>query len=92
MIPREDDAVLDALLPAFAFTLHGFHTDNGSEFVNREVAALPRRCASTFTKSRARRRTDNALVEGKNRRDALRHLRREAGRRARLPEGLPHGR
>ena len=30
--------VLDALLRAFPFTLHGFHTDNGSEFVNREVA------------------------------------------------------
>ena len=32
--------VLSALLRAFPFTLHGFHSDNGSEYVNRTVAAL----------------------------------------------------
>ena len=32
--------VLEALLRAFPFILHGFHADNGSEFINRDVAAL----------------------------------------------------
>ena len=59
--------VLDALLRAFPFTLHGFHADNGSEFINREVAALLQGLhIDAFTKSRARRSTDNALVESKN--------------------------
>ena len=49
--------VLDALLRAFPFTLHGFHADNGSEFINREVAALLQGLhIDAFTKSRARRR------------------------------------
>ena len=50
-----------------SFTLHGFHADNGSEFINREVAALLQGLhIDAFTKSRARRSTDNALVESKN--------------------------
>ena len=54
--------VLDALLRAFPFILRGFHTDNGSEFVNREVAALPQALhIDAFTKSRARRCTDEGL-------------------------------
>ena len=57
----------NALLRAFPFTLHGFHADNGSEFINREVAALLQGLhIDAFTKSRARRSTDNALVESKN--------------------------
>ena len=45
--------VLDALLRAFPFTLHGFHADNGSEFINREVAALLQGLhIDAFTKSR----------------------------------------
>src|SRR5215469_13007114 len=44
----------------------GFHSDNGSEFVNYEVAKLLRTLLIEFTKSRANRTQDNALVEGKN--------------------------
>ena len=67
--------VLDALLRAFPFTLHGFHTDNGSEFVNREVAALLEALRiDAFTRSRARRCTDNALVESKNGSVLRKHL------------------
>ena len=66
--------VLEALLQAFPFTLHGFHTDNGSEFVNREVAALLETLRIEFTKSRARRSTDNALVESKNGSVLRKHL------------------
>jgi len=44
----------------------GFHCDNGSEFINRRVAQMLNKLLVEFTKSRAYRTTDNALVEGKN--------------------------
>lgn len=59
--------VLEAMLHQFPFRIHGFHADNGSEFINHQVAALLNRMlVRDFTKSRANRTTDNALVEGKN--------------------------
>ena len=43
------------------------HTDNGSEYINQRVAALLNKLhIGEFTKSRARKSNDNALVEGKN--------------------------
>jgi len=66
--------LLEALLQAFPFAIHGFHTDNGSEFVNREVAALLRDLHIEFTRSRPCRSTDNALVESKNGAVIRRHL------------------
>jgi len=58
--------VLEAILHQFPFRILGFHCDNGSEFINRRVAALLNKLLVEFTKSRAYRTTDNALVEGKN--------------------------
>ncbi|MCY3705998.1 MAG: integrase [Gammaproteobacteria bacterium] len=59
--------VLDGLLGLFPFVVVGFHADNGSEYVNHTVAALLNKLhVRDFTKSRPRRSTDNALVEGKN--------------------------
>lgn len=58
--------VLEAMLHQFPFQIRGFHCDNGSEFLNRTVAALLNKLLVEFTKSRAYRSTDNALVEGKN--------------------------
>ena len=59
--------VLEAMLHQFPFRIRGFHADNGSEFINHNVARmLNRMLVSDFTKSRANRTTDNALVEGKN--------------------------
>ena len=67
--------VLSALLRAFPFTLHGFHSDNGSEYVNRTVAALLQALhIDEFTKSRARHTNDNALVESKNGSVVRKHL------------------
>ena len=58
---------LEALLDLFPFVVVGFHADNGSECVNHAVAALLNKLhVRDFTKSRPRRSTDNALVEGKN--------------------------
>ena len=62
LVPR-----LEALLAAFPFTIHAFHADNGSEYVNGRVAALLNKLhVGVFTKSRPRHPNDNALVETKN--------------------------
>jgi hypothetical protein len=58
--------VLEAMLHQFPFRILGFHCDNGSEFLNHTVAKLLNKLLVEFTKSRAYRSTDNALVEGKN--------------------------
>jgi hypothetical protein len=58
--------VLEAMLHQFPFRILGFHCDNGSEFLNRRVAKLLNKLLVEFTKSRACRTTDNALVEGNN--------------------------
>jgi transposase InsO family protein len=58
--------VLEAILHQFPFRILGFHADNGSEFINHTVAGLLGKLLAEFTKSRACRSQDNALVEGKN--------------------------
>ena len=59
--------VLKALIEAFPFAVEGFHADNGSEYINHQVAALLEKLhIGTFTKSRARHSNDNALAESKN--------------------------
>ena len=59
--------VLEAILHQFPFRIHGFHADNGSEYINYKVAKLlDKLLIEEFTKSRACRSQDNALVEGKN--------------------------
>jgi hypothetical protein len=58
--------VLEAVLEQFPFVVLGFHADNGSEFINHTVARLLNKLRAEFTKSRACRSQDNALVEGKN--------------------------
>jgi len=59
--------VLEAMLHQFPFRILGFHCDNGSEFLNHTVVRLLNKLlVEEFTKSRAYRTTDNALVEGKN--------------------------
>ena len=58
--------VLEAMLHQFPFRILSFHSDNGSEFINHTVAKLLDKLLAEFTKSRANRSQDNALVEGKN--------------------------
>jgi len=58
--------VLEAILHQFPFRILGFHSDNGSEFLNHTVARLLDKLLVEFTKSRSCRSQDNALVEGKN--------------------------
>jgi len=58
--------VLEQLLDQFPFTIRGFHSDNGSEFINYTVARLLGKLLIEQTKSRAHRTGDNGLVESKN--------------------------
>ena len=58
--------VLEAILHQFPYRVLGFHSDNGSEFINQRVAGMLEKLLAEFTKSRASRTQDNALVEGKN--------------------------
>ncbi len=58
--------VLETMLAEFPFVIRGFHSDNGSEFVNKTIAALLNKMLIQFTKSRPRHSNDNGLVETKN--------------------------
>jgi transposase InsO family protein len=58
--------VLEAILETFPFAIHGFHADNGSEYINHRVAELLNKLNIELTKSRPRRSNDNALAESKN--------------------------
>ena len=58
--------VLAEMLATFPFTILGVHADNGSEYINRRVAALLDKLNAELTKSRPRQANDNALVEAKN--------------------------
>lgn len=58
--------VLQQILEQFPFVIRGFHSDNGSEFINYTVARLLEKLLIEQTKSRAHRTGDNGLVETKN--------------------------
>lgn len=58
--------VLEQLLEQFPFRLRGFHSDNGSEYINHTVASLLDKLWIEQTKSRPYRSGDNGLVEAKN--------------------------
>jgi transposase InsO family protein len=58
--------VLEAMLQQFPFVIRGFHSDNGSEFINYTVARLLGKLLIQQTRSRAHHSGDNGLVESKN--------------------------
>jgi transposase InsO family protein len=60
------DSGAEAMLRQFPFRICGFHSDNGSEFINHTVASLLNKLLVEQTKSRPRRSNDNGLVEAKN--------------------------
>lgn len=57
---------LEEAITSFPFRILNFHSDNGSEYVNKTVARLLQKLFIGQTKSRSRRTNDNALVETKN--------------------------
>jgi transposase InsO family protein len=58
--------LLETMLAQFPFRLRGFHSDNGSEFINHTVAKLLNKLLIEQTKSRPRHSNDNGLAEAKN--------------------------
>lgn len=58
--------VIEQMLEQFPFEILGFHADNGSEYVNHQVARMLEKLRIEFTRSRPRRSNDNALAETKN--------------------------
>ncbi len=58
--------VLESILEQFPFVIRGFHSDNGSEFINYNVVRLLDKLRIEQTKSRAHHCGDNGLVETKN--------------------------
>jgi hypothetical protein len=57
---------LEKALELFPFKILGFHSDNGSEYINYQVKELLERLLVKQTKSRSRHSNDNGLVETKN--------------------------
>ena len=66
--------VLELVLVQFPFVVTGFHSDNGSEFINHQVANLLEKLRIEQTKSRSRHSNDNALAESKNASVVRKHM------------------
>jgi transposase InsO family protein len=60
------EPVLKEMLRIFPFKVYEFHSDNGSEYINRNTVKILNRLHIKLTKSRSRHSNDNALVETKN--------------------------
>jgi len=58
--------ILSELLEKFPFVIIEFHTDNGSEYINRSVVELLNKLLIQLTKTRPRHSNDNGLAETKN--------------------------
>jgi hypothetical protein len=58
--------VLEAMTDAFPFVIRSFPSDNGSEYINHQVAKLLEKLRIEQTKSRSRQTNDNAPAESKN--------------------------
>ena len=66
--------VLALVMAQFPFQILGFHSDNGSEYINTKVAELLEKLRIEQTKSRARHSNDNALAESKNASVVRKHM------------------
>lgn len=66
--------VLGQIMAQFPFVISGFHSDNGSEYVNGKVAKLLEKLRIEQTKSRSRQSNDNALAESKNASVVRKHM------------------
>lgn len=65
---------LALILEQFPFVIKGFHSDNGSEYINHRVAQLLNKLNIEQTKSRPRQSNDNALAESKNASVVRKHM------------------
>lgn len=69
LVPALEDA-----LQQFPFVIRNVHADNGSEYINHQVAGMLDRLLVRLTKSRPRHSNDNGLVETKNGSIIRKHL------------------
>ena len=60
------EPLLIDLLEQFPYKIINFHSDNGSEYINKTTEKILNNLMIKQTKSRSRKSTDNSLVEGKN--------------------------
>ena len=66
--------VLALVITQFPFEIEGFHSDNGSEYINGRVATMLEKLRIEQTKSRSRHSNDNALAESKNASIVRKHM------------------
>ncbi len=66
--------VLEMVIDQFPFQVDGFHSDNGSEYINHKVAKMLEKLRIEQTKSRSRNSNDNALAESKNASVVSKHM------------------
>jgi transposase InsO family protein len=66
--------VLEMIMAQFPFEILGFHSDNGSEYINAKVAHMLEKLRIEQTKSRSRHSNDNALAESKNASVVRKHM------------------
>ena len=66
--------VLEMVIEQFPFQVEGFHSDNGSEYINHKVAKMLEKLRIEQTKSRSRTSNDNALAESKNASVVRKHM------------------
>ena len=66
--------VLELVIAQFPFVIEGFHSDNGSEYINHKVAKMLTSLRIKQTKSRSRQSNDNALAESKNASVVRKHM------------------
>lgn len=66
--------VLEMVIDQFPFQIAGFHSDNGSEYINHKVAKMLEKLRIEQTKSRSRNSNDNALAESKNASVVRKHM------------------
>ena len=66
--------VLEMVIEQPPFQIEGFHSDNGSEYVNHKVAKMLEKLRIEQTKSRSRNSNDNALAESKNASVVRKHM------------------
>lgn len=58
--------IVEMMIQHYPFRIKEFHTDNGSEYINKYLVELLNKLLIQLTKSRSRKTTDNALAESKN--------------------------
>ena len=68
--------VLELVIAQFPFEIAGFHSDNGSEYVNHKVTKMLEKLRIPIeqTKSRSRHSNHNALAESKNASVVRKHM------------------